>query len=172
MNKNTKGLVASILTGIQMALTVLLALGMVAIFKMPEFEETLLQTLNQQGLSLDALGFSYDTLVSAVIAVFAIGAVLSIVKFVFTLLGYMRNNEIFHLVGAICSIFFVLIIMWMGLIPIAIIELGICVLLFMCFNTVRKNKMMAIINNVSSISASQKTENSDDEDKTVIDIEL
>lgn len=168
MKKTTIGLVSTIITGIQMAFTVLITLGVLAITKSSEFYSVFEEELASNNVLLSDLGMDMQSFVLLLVTIFIIGASLSIIKFVFALLGYQKNNEVFFIVSAVCSIIFVITFAISFVFILVILELIITTLLFISYNTTRKNKMKAIVN-AASIS---RNDNKDDDEITVIDVEL
>lgn len=168
MKKTTIGLVSTIITGIQMALTVLITLGVLAITKSSEFSSVFEKELASNNVLLSDLGMDMQSFILLLVTIFIIGASLSIIKFVFALLGYQKNNEVFFIVSAVCSIIFVITFAISFVFILVILELIITTLLFMSYNTTRKNKMNALVN-ATSIS---RNDNRDDDEITVIDVEL
>lgn len=165
MKKKTYALVAAILNGMEMGILVLLALASFALKDSSSFETELNNVLNQQGLDLASLGITYNEVMMSVILIFSVIAVYSIIKFILNLIGYLKSNSTMILIAAILSIVDTVVSLFFVGIIFAVPEGLIAVLLFMAYNSIKSDERVQrqFVNNEN---------NKNNEEKTVIDIEL
>ena len=154
------GLTAVILSGIETVIFLLLVVFVAIGKNSPSFQAGFEQGFNQAGgANYMFAGYSYSDLINMILMVFLVVFLCLAVKFILSLLGYIKNNSTLLLIAAIlASINTALVLMTFNFF-IIIFEAVITVFLWITFQSVRSNKNSTnVINKL------------DDEDKTVIDI--
>lgn len=168
VKKNTYALIAIIMNAIEMGILILFGLAFFAMKNSSDFATILDETLAEQGMSLSALGLTYNELMNGFLLVVGIMIIYSIVKFIFNLLGYLRNNPTMTLVAAILTTVSAATVLFTFNVFIIAFEVIVAVLLYFAYGGIKK------VNNTpnDNTNNSYTTNRPEEQDKTIIDIEL